>query len=274
MFNPLDGEKSSEKYILLASILASSQFALAQDSVLHEKAIACTACHGLNGISVADNFPNLAGQKAKYLVTQLSAFKDGSRKNVLMNAIAEHLSSEDISELAEFFSELSVGLESQASEFSTVTLDQTKVGFPVGYGDTFTQYSTANRADNKQVRYLYANDAALSGAKDKGSLPDGSVIVMEVNKAKLDALGDPVLGDDGFYEKDSLAGYAVMEKANGWGDDIPETLRNADWNYAFFTAEKTHKEGINQAACLACHRPLESGDFMFSSEALRTAAAN
>ncbi len=263
-----------KKYLLLASILTSAQFTLAQDSIGHEDAIACTACHGLNGISTADNFPNLAGQGEAYLANQLIAFKEGSRKNTLMNAIAEHLSDDDISALAKFFSTLPIDGEAQTSEFSTVTLDQTRVKFPTDYENTFTQYSTVNRADNKQVRYIYANDIALAGAKDGGALPDGSVIVMVVNKAKLDTNGEPIVGADGYYEKESLAGYGLMEKASGWGDDIPVTLRNSDWNYAFFTADKTHKEGINQAACLACHRPLESGDFMFSAEALRTAAAN
>ena len=33
----------------------------------------CSACHGLNGVSVTDVIPNLAGQKAGYIETQLKA---------------------------------------------------------------------------------------------------------------------------------------------------------------------------------------------------------
>src|SRR6185295_4619103 len=40
----------------------------------------CSACHGLNGVSVSDTIPNLAGQRAAYLESQLRAFKDGARK--------------------------------------------------------------------------------------------------------------------------------------------------------------------------------------------------
>ena len=35
----------------------------------------CGACHGVNGVSVADNIPNLAGQRVAYLEAQLRALK-------------------------------------------------------------------------------------------------------------------------------------------------------------------------------------------------------
>ncbi|MCY7314706.1 MAG: c-type cytochrome [Rubrivivax sp.] len=48
----------------------------------------CAACHGANGISVADSIPHLAGQRAAYLESQRKALKDGTRKNAVMNAMA------------------------------------------------------------------------------------------------------------------------------------------------------------------------------------------
>ena len=36
----------------------------------------CAACHGVNGVSVGDAIPNLAGQKAAYIETQLKALLD------------------------------------------------------------------------------------------------------------------------------------------------------------------------------------------------------
>ena len=41
--------------------------------------------------SVSDAIPNLAGQKAAYIETQLKALKDGSRKNPIMGAIVAQL---------------------------------------------------------------------------------------------------------------------------------------------------------------------------------------
>jgi cytochrome c553 len=48
----------------------------------------CSGCHGANGISPYDAYPNLAGQKAAYTVKQLIAFKEGIRVDPTMNAMA------------------------------------------------------------------------------------------------------------------------------------------------------------------------------------------
>ncbi len=32
----------------------------------------------------------------------------------------------------------------------------------------------------------------------------------------------------------------------GWGKDIPDILRNGDWNYAVFTVDKELRKGVNQ----------------------------
>jgi cytochrome c553 len=48
----------------------------------------CAGCHGANGISTMDAYPNLAGQKAAYTVKQLIAFKEGIRVDPTMNAMA------------------------------------------------------------------------------------------------------------------------------------------------------------------------------------------
>lgn len=55
-----------------------------------------------------------------------------------------------------------------------------------------------------------------------------------------------------------------MEKQAGWGEDVPEILRNVDWRYAVFTAEGAHREGVNEAPCLACHKPLTETDYTFT----------
>ena len=63
-----------------------------------------------------------------------------------------------------------------------------RIEFPEGYPDSFTPYATVNRADErKQVVKIFANDVALASAKDGAPLESGSVLVMEIYKAKLDA---------------------------------------------------------------------------------------
>jgi cytochrome c553 len=64
------------------------------------KAATCNACHGANGISAMPIYPNLAGQKEAYLVKQMKAFKDKSRKDPTMNAMAAPLSDADMANVA------------------------------------------------------------------------------------------------------------------------------------------------------------------------------
>lgn len=70
------------------------------------KAAVCGACHGVNGISTNDMWPNLAGQKEAYLAIQLTALRDGTRKNPMMSPMAANLSDQDIADLAAYFSSL------------------------------------------------------------------------------------------------------------------------------------------------------------------------
>jgi cytochrome c553 len=70
------------------------------------KTATCSACHGANGISTNDLWPNLAGQKEGYLVIQLKAFRDGGRANPMMAPMAAALTDGDIDDLAAYYSSL------------------------------------------------------------------------------------------------------------------------------------------------------------------------
>jgi len=70
------------------------------------KAAVCTACHGPQGIAVAPNFPNLAGQSATYLYVQLEQFHHGQRKDPVMTGQAAPLSDTDMRDLASHFASL------------------------------------------------------------------------------------------------------------------------------------------------------------------------
>lgn len=68
-----------------------------------EKAIPCQICHGKGGRSTNPLYPVLAGQHAQYIVKQLKAFKAGTRKDPIMNGMAEALTDADMDDLAAFF---------------------------------------------------------------------------------------------------------------------------------------------------------------------------
>jgi hypothetical protein len=221
-------------------------------------------------VSVSDAIPNLAAQRAAYLETQLKALKDGTRKNPIMNAIAAQLSLDDIANVAAFFA-AQPGAGTGAKSSFLPNLAKTSVTFPEGYKDTFTKYHTINFPATRQVRYYYANKVARQAAKEGKPLPDGSVLFAEVYAAKVDADQKPVMGSDGFFVADRLLFYTAMARGAGWGRDIPEMLRNEDWNYAVFTLDKQHRPGVNQAECLACHKPLDKVSYTFTLKQLAEA---
>lgn len=74
----------------------------------YEKSRQCANCHGLDGIAVAANAPNLAGENAIYISAQLKAFRDGKRKHEQMSLIAKGLTDRDIANLALWYSKISV----------------------------------------------------------------------------------------------------------------------------------------------------------------------
>ncbi|MBT8090790.1 MAG: cytochrome c4 [Gammaproteobacteria bacterium] len=78
------------------------------------KALTCTACHGPEGNSSNALWPNIAGQNAKYILAQLMAFKDGSRKDPLMSSQAMLLSAEDMADLAVYYESLPAAAQAVA----------------------------------------------------------------------------------------------------------------------------------------------------------------
>jgi cytochrome c553 len=236
----------------------------------------CAACHGANGVSVSDTIPNLAAQRPAYIESQLRAFREGARKApnptsqiATMAAIANQLSQADIVNVAAYFGSLP-GPASGAKSAQLPNVAKSNLAFPENFRDTYTKYHTINFPGTKQVRYYYANPAAVQAAKAGKPLPDGAYLIAEVFSAKLDDGGKPVTGSDGYFVADKLLFYTAMATGAGWGKDIPELLRNGNWNYAVFTLDKKQRP-INQAECLACHKPLEGVSYMFTLKELSAA---
>lgn len=75
-----------------------------------DKAQACVACHGANGISITPAWPTLAGQHEDYLKHSLQQYRNGKRVNAVMQAQAAMIAEEDVAVLARYFSRLE-GLE-------------------------------------------------------------------------------------------------------------------------------------------------------------------
>jgi hypothetical protein len=134
-----------------------------------------------------------------------------------------------------------------------------------------THYATVNRAAEKQVVKIFANDTALASAKDGPPLDSGSVLVMEVYKAQLDYSGEPAKRADGLFIPAEMAAIVVMESRAGWGEDYPEEWRNGTWEFAAFKPGDHTLVERDYQPCFGCHKPLEKSDYVFSLDALSKA---
>jgi len=138
-----------------------------------------------------------------------------------------------------------------------------KVAFPSKY-QSWVLYTTVDRADNKQVRHIYASPEAIKAAKAGKPLPSASVISMEVYRAKVDEKGLPLKDTKGRFIKAGLFGIFVMEKRTGWGAEYTEDLRNGEWEYARFTPERKPHQPANTKPCFECHKPYGGQDFVIT----------
>jgi cytochrome c553 len=223
---------------------------------------ACRACHGPAGISLNPAIPNLAGQKPAYLEAQLKAFRSKDRKNDFMNVIAAQLHDTDIHDFAAYWSSLSGAPPSEASGHAPVSSAvHSRMLFPRAFPAGFTAYQT--EIEEGTMTRRYANAVAVNAARAGKKLPDGSVIFQVNYKAQKDAAGKDVAGP--------VQSYSGMESHLDWGKDVPLLLRNENWDYALFAADGKRHDELNEAQCLACHKPKESDSYVFTMKQLREA---
>lgn len=98
----------------LASQKAKPGFAKDKDTVLLGERIyrgglpdrqiaACAGCHSPNGAGIPAQYPRLSGQHADYATAQLTAFRDGVRKNsAQMTGVAAKLNDREIKAVSDY----------------------------------------------------------------------------------------------------------------------------------------------------------------------------
>ena len=68
---------------------------------------ACAGCHNPTGAGIPSQYPRLSGQHAEYAVAQLTAFRDGVRKNSLqMTQVAAKMNDREIKAVADYIAGL------------------------------------------------------------------------------------------------------------------------------------------------------------------------
>ena len=111
----LSNQEIKDVAAYLASLGGETVAAGGTEGAAFDKAQACTACHGQNGISSNAVWPTLAGQWEDYLLQALKQYRSGERSNAIMAAQAQLVAEEDLEVLARYFAGLE-GLETTRAE--------------------------------------------------------------------------------------------------------------------------------------------------------------
>jgi hemoglobin len=121
--------------------------------------------------------------------------------------------------------------------------------------------SAVQRPDAKQVREIYMNPVAARATAATG-FANGSVFVME-NYAAMETTDGKLATDaQGKLIKADLLRVFVMGKDAGWGQSVPEALRNGNWVYASYLGDGRTKGPDDLGTCRACHLPVANKDFV------------
>jgi cytochrome subunit of sulfide dehydrogenase len=91
--------------LMLAALLGAAAFpASAQDNaVARSLAATCANCHGTDGRSVTKEVVPLAGMPKEHIVSQMKAFKDGTRPATIMHQLAKGYTDQQIEQMAAYF---------------------------------------------------------------------------------------------------------------------------------------------------------------------------
>lgn len=92
--------------LAVALLGVAANVAAADAAAGKTKAAGCTSCHGLNGVSGNAMYPNLAGQKDVYLVKSIKDYRDGKRKDAMMEGMVKGMSDADVADIAAYFASL------------------------------------------------------------------------------------------------------------------------------------------------------------------------
>ncbi len=166
-------------------------------------AATCLACHTADGSRGSPANPILVGQHPEYLVKQLREFKEGKRKNAIMQGMAAILSDEDMKHVAAFYAS-KPALPGFAKKTETIALGEAifrggimakgipacsgchapnGAGIPAQYPRLAGQHADYTNAQLQAFRSgLRANNAQMTG------------IATKMNDAEMAAVADYIAG--------------------------------------------------------------------------------
>jgi hypothetical protein len=124
------------------------------------------------------------------------------------------------------------------------------VRFPEAYAEG-VHYATVERGNIKEE--IFTSRAAIDAVKRGEPIPSGTVITL------VD------------YRDGKLHRYVVMEKRAGWGAEYPPELRNGEWEYQAFNADRSVNRNDDVARCMSCHKAQAAQDYVQRLDLIRDA---
>ena len=135
-----------------------------------------------------------------------------------------------------------------------------ELAMPAGYKSWPKFLSDVDKEQPKQVRDIYLNKVGAQTSEGQ-AFPTGTVMVMEIYKAKEKTDGSLDKTPDGKLIKGGLTKVFIMGKGEGWGQDVPENVRTGNWVFSAAGPDgKLLAEDFNK--CRGCHVPAASKDFV------------
>lgn len=91
---------------ILAAGIAASLMAMTlapQAAEVDRGALLTSSCFSCHSIDTTGNMPNLVGYPRDLLISQMQAFRDGTRPGTIMNRLAKGYSDEEIVQIGDHF---------------------------------------------------------------------------------------------------------------------------------------------------------------------------
>ncbi len=151
-----------------------------------------------------------------------------------------------------------------ALALGAAALEDRSLAFPSDYRTSFSNYLISDRLGQEdQIMNFWANDIARKAAQAGEPLPDGSVLVAEIYKAKKDDSGEVIESQLGRRIAGEMSVILVMERKAGWAEQYPDDLKVGGWEFEAFspTGENLNRD---TTACRECHQPLADTEYTWS----------
>jgi hypothetical protein len=108
-------------------------------------------------------------------------------------------------------------------------------------------------------------------ARDGKPMPVGAVFVLEHMRPSSTPSASRSPAPTATTWPNRFVGFAVMGTGHGWGEAFRRCCATATGTTPGSPGHEAAR-GVNQAECLACHKPLDEASFLFSLEPLTMVA--